>query len=167
VTLGGAYAVLAYFARRRSNLSRVQRAEMLDGLGMARDYAGTADHGVQFAGFMAAVCDPARCRDDVAGTLGGLLATGSHSRRFSDFLGATVSRDLARKKGTSLRRVTRSPPRWVGVILNLSILVRAGIRCYGRPHGAGRSGCRSTALSCRDRFSSAGLAVAAATAIFA
>src|SRR5205814_554984 len=76
VTVGGAYAVLAYMAQQAvETYGWLRPGEMLDGLGMAETTPGPLIMVVQFVGFMAAYRDPGSLPPLLAGTLGGLLAT--------------------------------------------------------------------------------------------
>ena len=76
VTVGGAYAVLAYVAQQAvEHYGWLGPREMLDGLGMAETTPGPLIMVLQFVGFLGAFRDPGGLSPLVAGTLGGLLAT--------------------------------------------------------------------------------------------
>jgi chromate transporter len=123
VTIGGAYAVLAYVAQQAvENYGWLKPGEMLDGLGMAETTPGPLIMVLQFVGFMAAFRDPGTLSPLVAGTLGGLLATWV---TFTPcflwiFVGAPFIEVLRGNKALSgaLSAITAAV---VGVILNLAI----------------------------------------------
>ncbi len=123
VTFGGAYAVLAYVAQQAvENFGWLSPGEMLDGLGMAETTPGPLIMVLQFVGFMAAFRDPGTLSPMLAGTLGGLLATGV---TFAPcflwiFLGAPFVETLRGNKAlaAALSAITAAV---VGVILNLAV----------------------------------------------
>jgi chromate transporter len=123
VTLGGAYAVLAYVAQQAAETYHwVTPREMLDGLGMAETTPGPLIMVTQFVGFMAAFRDPNGLSPLLAGTLGGLLTTWV---TFAPcflwiFVGAPYIEVLRGNRALSgaLSTITAAV---VGVILNLSI----------------------------------------------
>lgn len=123
VTVGGAYAVLAYVAQEAvENRHWLGAGEMLDGLGMAETTPGPLIMVLQFVGFLGAYRDPGSLSPLLAGTLGGLLATWV---TFAPcflwiFLGAPF---IERLRGNlavagALSAITAAV---VGVILNLAI----------------------------------------------
>jgi chromate transporter len=76
VTIGGAYAVLAYVAQQGvDHYGWLKPGEMLDGLGMAETTPGPLIMVTQFVGFMGAYRAPGSLHPLLAGTLGGLLTT--------------------------------------------------------------------------------------------
>jgi chromate transporter len=123
VTLGGAYAVLAYVAQQAvETYGWLEPGEMLDGLGLAETTPGPLIMVVQFVGFMGAFRDPGTLHPMVAGTFGGVLTTWV---TFVPcflwiFLGAPFVEALRgnRALGGALGAITAAV---VGVILNLAI----------------------------------------------
>jgi chromate transporter len=123
VTFGGAYAVLAYVAQQAvESHGWLSAGEMLDGLGMAETTPGPLIMVLQFVGFLAAYRDPGILPPNLAGTLGGLLATWV---TFTPcflwiFLGAPYIEALRgnRALNAALSAITAAV---VGVVLNLAV----------------------------------------------
>jgi chromate transporter len=123
VTLGGAYAVLAYVAQQAvDSYGWLKPGEMLDGLGMAETTPGPLIMVTQFVGFMGAFRHPGALAPTLAGTLGGLLTVWV---TFVPcflwiFLGAPYVEALRGNRALSaaLSSITAAV---VGVILNLAV----------------------------------------------
>ncbi len=123
VTVGGAYAVLAYVAQQAvETYGWLTAGEMLDGLGMAETTPGPLIMVLQFVGFLAAFRDAHGLPPLLAGVLGGLLATWV---TFTPcflwiFLGAPYVERLRGHRATAaaLAAITAAV---VGVILNLAV----------------------------------------------
>ena len=76
VTVGGAYAVLAYMAQEAvSGFGWLSAGEMADGLGLAETTPGPLIMVTQFVGYLAAFRDPGPFSPLVAGVLGAVLTT--------------------------------------------------------------------------------------------
>ena len=123
VTVGGAYAVLAYVAQDAVHAYHwVSPAEMLAGLGLAETTPGPLILVLQFVGFMAGY----RAPGPLHGVIGGVVASGltlwvTFLPCFTFvFLGAPLVERLAENKrlAAALAAVTASV---VGVIANLSV----------------------------------------------
>jgi chromate transporter len=123
VTLGGAYAVLAYIAQQAvERYGWLLPGEMLDGLGMAETTPGPLIMVVQFVGFMGAFRHPGTLDPLLAGVVGSIVTTWV---TFVPcflwiFLGAPFIEAMRGKRWLSaaLSTITAAV---VGVILNLAI----------------------------------------------
>ncbi len=123
VTLGGAYAVLAYVAQQAvDRFGWLKPGEMLDGLGMAETTPGPLIQVVQFVGFLGAYRQPWGLSPLAAGVLGSVITTWV---TFAPcflwiFLGAPYIDYLRGRKSlnAALSAITSAV---VGVVLNLSL----------------------------------------------
>lgn len=123
ISIGGAYAVLAYVAQQAVQTYHwLKPGEMLDGLGMAETTPGPLIQVVQFVGFMAAFRNPGNLDPLIAGILASIItawATFVPSFLWI-FVGAPYIEKLHHNKALNitLSGITAAV---VGVILNLAV----------------------------------------------
>jgi chromate transporter len=123
VSLGGAYALLAYMAQQAVETHHWMTApEMVDGLGLAETTPGPLILVTQFVGFLAAFRDAAPFSAVLAGVLGAAMTTWVTfaSSMLWIFAGAPFVEPLRANRNLSgaLAAITAAV---VGVILNLSV----------------------------------------------
>ena len=165
VTIGGAYAVLAYVAQDAVEVHHwLSPAEMLAGLGLAETTPGPLILVLQFVGFLAGFRSPG----PVTGITGGILASVlTLWTTFAPcfvfvFLGAPLIERLASNKALSgaLAAVTSAV---VGVVANLAVWF--ALQVLFRDHVAYRAGPLAVDLPLPVSLDLAALALAAVAAV--
>ncbi|MSP02233.1 MAG: chromate efflux transporter [Acetobacteraceae bacterium] len=165
VTIGGAYAVLAYVAQDAVEVYRwLSPAEMLAGLGLAETTPGPLILVLQFVGFLAGFRSPGA----VTGVTGGILASVlTLWTTFAPcfvfvFLGAPLVERLASNKALSgaLAAVTSAV---VGVVANLAVWF--ALQVVFRDHTAFRAGPVAIDLPIPASIDLAALALAVVAAL--
>jgi len=165
VTIGGAYAVLAYVAQDAVEVYNwLTPAEMLAGLGLAETTPGPLILVLQFVGFLAGFRSPG----PVTGVTGGILASiltlwATFAPCFVFvFLGAPLVERLAANKALSgaLAAVTSAV---VGVVANLAVWF--ALQVVFRDHTAFRAGPLAIDLPIPSSIDLAALALAAVAAV--
>ncbi len=123
VTIGGAYAVLAYIAQEAvQSYGWLTPSEMLDALGLAEATPGPSIKVVQFVGFMAAFRDSGGLEPFTAGLLAGTLATWvTFVPSFLWIFAGAPYMESLRKRAALTAALSGITATVVGVVANLAV----------------------------------------------